>query len=70
MEFNLRNPSTAAVVAAAATIAYVYSKSKMNNEGKLKNSDFMKPAFLIGVLVYFITDQGHGTQEALIKEPF
>lgn len=42
----------------------------MNNEGKLKNSDFMKPAFLIGVLVYFITDQGHGTQEALIKEPF
>lgn len=61
---------SAAVIAAIATMAYVYAKSKMNNEGKVKNSEYFKPAFLVGLLVYFIVSQGQSSHEAPTKEPF
>lgn len=70
MESYLREPFGAAVFAAGATIAYVYGKAKMNNEGPTKNSDLFKPAFLVALLVYFIVSQISGSHETMSKEPF
>ncbi len=70
MDQYFREPFSAAVIAAAVVIAYVFGKSKINNEGKLKNSDYFKPAFLVGVLVYFIVSQGQGDSGPIMKEPF
>jgi len=60
---------SAAAIAAAIVVAYVYATSKMNNEKK-KNSDYFKPAFLVGILVYFIVSQGQGDSGPVLKEPF
>jgi uncharacterized membrane protein len=70
MDQYFREPTSAAVIAAAAVMAYVFIKAKMNNEGKLKNSDYFKPAFLVGILVYFIVSQGQGDSGPIMKEPF
>jgi hypothetical protein len=70
MDQYFREPMSAGVIAAAAVIIYVYLKSKMNNEEKLKNSDYFKPAFLVGILVYFIVSQGQGDSGPILKEPF
>lgn len=70
MDQYLREPFGAAVIAAGATIAYIYAKAKMNNEGKVKNSDLFKPAFLVALLVYFIVSQGQGSHEPISREPF
>lgn len=61
---------SSAVIAAAVVIAYVYIRSKMNNEEKLKNSDYFKPAFLVSILVYFIVSQGQGDSGPVLKEPY
>jgi len=70
MDQYCREPMSAAVIAAATVTAYVYLKSKMNNEEKLKNSDYFKPAFLVALLVYFIVSQGQGDSGPVLKEPF
>jgi hypothetical protein len=71
MEQHLREPFSAAVIAAGITMAYVYGRAKMNGEQKLKNSDLVKPAFLVGLLVYFIVSQGQGySQDPAVKAPF
>lgn len=70
MDQYLREPMSAALIAAAVTMAYVYFRAKMNNEGKLKNSEFIKPGFLVGLLVYFIVSSNQGSHEPLSKEPF
>jgi hypothetical protein len=70
MDQYFREPMSAGVIAAAVVIAYVYLKSKLNNEEKLKNSDYFKPAFLVGILVYFIVSQGQGDSGPVLKEPF
>jgi len=70
MDQYFREPMSAGVIAAAVVVAYVYLKSKMNNEEKLKNSDYFKPAFLVGLLVYFIVSQGQGDSGPVLKEPF
>ena len=70
MDQYLREPASAAVIAAAVTVAYVYIKSRMNNEGPIKNSEYFKPAFLVALLVYFIVSQGQGSHEPPLKEPF
>jgi len=70
MDQYFREPMSAAVIAAALAVGYVYLKSKLNNEEKLKNSDFFKPAFLVGVLVYFVVSQGQGDSGPVLKEPF
>lgn len=70
MDQYFREPMSAGVIAAAVVMAYVFIKAKMNNEGKLKNSDYFKPAFLVGILVYFIVSQGQGDSGPIMKEPF
>lgn len=71
MEQHLREPFSAAVIAAGVTMAYVYARAKMNGETKIKNSELVKPAFLVGLLVYFIVSQGQGyTQDPIVKAPF
>lgn len=70
MDQYFREPMSAAAIAAAVVVAYVYLTSKMNNEDKKKNSDYFKPAFLVGILVYFIVSQGQGDSGPILKEPF
>jgi len=70
MDQYFREPMSAAVIAAAVVAGYVLVRSKMNNEEKLKNSEYFKPAFLVAVLVYFIVSQGQGDSGPILKEPF
>jgi hypothetical protein len=70
MEQYFKEPSSAAVIAGVATVAYVFIRGKMNGETKVKNSDFIKPAFLVALLVYFIVSQGQGVHEQIMREPF
>jgi hypothetical protein len=69
MDHYFRDPMSAGAIAAAATIAYIYVKANMNKE-KLPNSAFFKPAFLVGLLVYFIVSQGVGGKETISHDPF
>jgi len=70
MDKYFREPLSAAAIAAGITAGYVYFKNKMNGQGKLKNSEMMKPAFLVALLVYFIVSQGVGQGDAVSKEPY
>jgi hypothetical protein len=70
MDQYLREPSGAAVIAGAVTMAYVYGRAKMNNEGPIKNSEMMKPAFLVALLVYFIVSRSSESHETMTREPF
>ena len=64
-----RDPTHAALIAAGITIAYIHIKATMNNE-KLPNSAYTKPAFLIGILVYFIVQQGNSRHETIGLKPY
>jgi hypothetical protein len=66
----LRDPAWAALFAAAVTIAYIYAKAHMNNEGQPKTSTFAKPASLVALLTYFIVSQGVATRESIMTDPF
>ena len=70
MDTYFREPFSAALIAAAIVVGYVFVKGRMNNEEKLKNSDYFKPAFLVGILVYFIVSQGQGDSGPVLREPF
>lgn len=70
MDGYFREPASAAAIAAAVTAAFVYFTGKMNGKEKMKNSDYIKPAFLVGILVYFIVSQGHGQGPAMTSEPY
>ena len=69
MDHYFRDPMSAASIAAAATMAYIYLKAHMNKE-KLPNSAYFKPAFLVAVLVYIIVQQGVGGRESISTEPY
>jgi hypothetical protein len=70
MEQYCREPFSAAVIAGAATMGYVFIRAKMNGQEKIKNSEYFKSAFLVALLVYFIVSQGQGSHEPIMKEPF
>jgi len=67
---SLKDPLSASVFAACVTIGYIYVKAKMNNEPKPENSEYAKPALLIGMLVYFIVHSGLGAKETILSEPY
>ena len=58
----------AAIFAAAATAVYIYGKARMNNK-EIPNYEFVKPAFLVAVLVYFIIYMGNTEIEPILKTP-
>lgn len=66
----LRDPVSAALVAAGITAAYIHIKAQLNNEGKLELNKYTKPAILNAILVYFIVANGIGQREAISNEPF
>jgi hypothetical protein len=66
----LRDPVSAALIAAGITAGYIHAKAQMNNEGKLELSKYTKPAVLNAILVFFIVSNGLGQKEAISSEPF
>nr|QIZ31152.1 hypothetical protein orf00145 [Ostreococcus mediterraneus virus 2] len=66
----LRDPMSAAVIAAALTAGYIHVKAQLNNEGKLELNKYTKPAVLNAILVFFIVSNGLGQREAISNEPF
>jgi hypothetical protein len=66
----LRDPVSAALIAAGITAAYIHIKAQINNEGKLELNKYSKPAVLNAILVYFIVSNGLGQRESISTEPF
>ena len=66
----LRDPVWAGLIAAVITAGYIHLKARLNNEGKLPNSSYVKPAVLNAILVYFIVANGLGQRETISSEPF
>ena len=66
----LRDPVSAALIAAGITAAYIHLKAYLNNEGKLELNKYTKPAVLNAILVFFIISGGLGKKEAISTEPF
>jgi len=66
----LRDPMSAAVIAAIITAGYIHVKAQLNNEGKLELNKYTKPAALNAILVYFIVANGLGQRETISNEPF
>jgi hypothetical protein len=67
---DLKDPLVAAALAALVTGFYIYFRAKLNNQGGLPNSHFIKPAVLNAILVYFIVSSGGAKQEAILTDPF
>ena len=66
----LRDPMSAAIIAAAITAGYIHIKAQLNNEGKLELNKYTKPAILNAILVYFVVANGLGQREAISNDPF
>jgi hypothetical protein len=70
MDHYFRQPWSAALIAAAATVAYVYGRNKMNGKGNVPNSEYLKPGVLVAILVYLVVSQGSAHHESVSLEPF
>ena len=66
----LRDPASAALIAAGITAAYIHLKDNLNNEGKLELNKYTKPAILNAILVFFIVSGGIGQKESISSDPF
>ena len=66
----LKDPVYAAIFAVLVTAGYINVKAKINNEGELKPSEYIKPSALVGLLVWFVVAYGLGGRETISKEPF
>jgi len=66
----LKDPAWAALFAAAVTIAYIHFKAHINNSPPPRTSEFMKPASLVSLLVFFIISNGVSTKDAILTDPF
>jgi hypothetical protein len=66
----LKDPIGAAIIAGGITAGYIHLKAKMNNEGKLPTSTYIKPSILNAIMVYFIVSSGIGTKEKISIDPF
>ena len=67
---HLRDPVSAALIAAGITATYIHLKAYLNNEGKLELNKYTKPAVLNAILVFFIVSCCLGKKEAISTEPF
>ena len=65
-----RDPASAALIAAMITAGYIHLKARMIKEGPLKLNQYVKPALLNAIMVYFIISMGIGQQETISQEPF
>ena len=70
MDHYFRQPWSAALIAAAVTMGYIYTRNKMNGKANVPNSEYAKPAFLVALLVYLVVSQGTGQRESVSLEPF
>jgi hypothetical protein len=70
MDEYLREPGSAAIIAAGITAMYIHGKARLNDEGALTTSSYAKPAALVGILVYFIVSNGLGKRETISTDPF
>jgi uncharacterized membrane protein YphA (DoxX/SURF4 family) len=70
MDHYFRQPWSAALIAAAVTMGYIYARNKMNGKANVPNSEYAKPAFLVALLVYLVVSQGTGHRESVSLEPF
>lgn len=70
MDEYLREPASAAIIAAGITAMYIHAKARLNDEGSLTTSSYAKPAALVGILVYFIVSNGLGKRETISTDPF
>ena len=70
VEDLIREPAGAAILAGGATAIYIHFKAKLNNESLPNTSQYVKPAVLVAILVYFITMYGMGQKERISSEPF
>jgi hypothetical protein len=66
MKHLLREAVPAALFAAGVTMAYINIRAKMNDQ-KLENYMYIKPALLVGILVYFIIHYGNSEDEPILK---
>ena len=66
----LRDPMSAALIAAGITAGYIHLKAQLNNEGKFEPNKYTKPAAPNAILVYFIVSNGLGRRESISAEPF
>ena len=66
----LRDPVSAALIAAGITAGYIHMKAYLNNEGKLEMNKYTKPATLNAILVFFIVSGGIGKRESISTEHF
>jgi len=70
MDHYLRQPVSAAAIAAVVTVIYLMGKNKLNGKTNAPNSEYAKPAVLVAILVYFIVAQGSGHRESVSLEPY
>ena len=70
MDEYLREPASAALIAAGITAMYIHGKARLNDEGSLTTSSYAKPSALVGILVYFIISNGLGKRETISSDPF
>jgi len=67
MDKFMKNPLSASLFAAVVTALAIYFTNKDKN---VKNSAYTKPAFFVGLLVYFIVYSGNARYETISKDPF
>ena len=68
MQKYLRQPIPAGVNAAHATNLYLMLKTRLNGQETKPNNYYIKPAVLVGVLVFFIVRLGQMEPEPIIKD--
>jgi len=70
MDHYFREPFSAAIIAAAIVMAYVFAKAKISNQAVVKNSEYFRPATLVAILVFFIVKQGQGDSSPILTDPY
>lgn len=65
-----KDPVYAGMIAGAITALYMYGKNRLNKEPELVMKDYLKPALLNALMVYFIVSYGIGGKEKISTEPF